>query len=127
MVTISGTGRNNQGALYNSSNLNSASAVKNLILAGNATIGTFAGQMGIQNGFIQGNGNNLTFNNNGTGGSPYIFLANDVFDNLPLVTLTNTGTTVSNIVVNNMSFGTTVLTTTGKSDIQFVKPPPLAP
>src|SRR5204863_9748999 len=73
VVTISGSGIGGTGALINSGNaLNQPAAIKNLILAGNATIGTTnataASQIGIQNGFVQGNGNTLTFNNPGAAG-----------------------------------------------------------
>ena len=60
-------------------------------------------------GFIQGNGNNLTFNLSGASGG-YMWFISSVLDNVPTVTLANGN---SNIVVQSMNFGGTTLTTTG--------------
>jgi autotransporter-associated beta strand protein len=112
VVTISGTGATGTGALINSG-ATQASALKNIILAADATIGTTtAGQIGIANGFIQGNGHALTY---AAGVGSFMFFTNSVLDNVASVTAGANGS----LVIDHMSFGSTPLTTTGTAQVQF--------
>ena len=117
VLTISGTGIGGTGAVISSAGTAVSNTFKNLILAANATVGSTlaGGQIGITNGFIQGNGNNLTFNLSGASGG-YMWFISSVLDNVPTVTLANGN---SSIVVQSMNFGSTVLTTTGATDVQL--------
>ena len=118
IFTIAGTGNGGFGVIQNNASTNQGALLKYVILSGAATIGSsISQQVGVANGFIKGNGNNLTFN------SGFAFLTNDAIDNVPVISA-NGGLVIEKMTLTSTvngvaSSGHTLLMTGATKQIQL--------
>jgi autotransporter-associated beta strand protein len=117
IVTINGSGIGGTGAITYSGAAtdenNALFTLRSLILGSSSSIGSPGGkQMAIGNGFIQGNGFNLTMVS-----SNYLWLTNMTIDNVP--TITDSGSLVIEQMTLGGGAGQTLVMTGSAKNIQF--------